>query len=41
MDVFELHRDLISDYASYTRSFIRIADPEVYIDTATDWEDID
>ena len=30
MDVFELHRDLISDYASYTRSFIRIADSRIH-----------
>ena len=30
MDVFELHRDLIDDYASYTRSFIRIADRRIH-----------
>ena len=30
MDVFDLHRDLISDYASYTRSFIRIADRRIH-----------
>jgi len=30
MDVFELHRDLIHDYASYTRSFIRIADERIH-----------
>lgn len=30
MDVFNLHRDLISDYASYTRSFIRIADRRIH-----------
>src|ERR1039458_6839564 len=30
MDVFELHRDLIKDYASYTRSFIRIADERIH-----------
>lgn len=30
MDVFELHRDLIGDYASYTRSFIRIADRRIH-----------
>lgn len=29
MDVFELHRHLIRDYASYTRSFIRISDERV------------
>ena len=29
MDVFELHSDLISDYASYTRSFIRISDRRI------------
>lgn len=29
MDVFELHRKLVADYASYTRSFIRIADDKV------------
>ena len=30
MDVFELHSDLITDYASYTRSFIRISDRRIY-----------
>ncbi len=30
MDVFELHRDLVRDYASYTRSFIRIADERIH-----------
>lgn len=30
MDVFDLHRDLIHDYASYTRSFIRIADERIH-----------
>jgi ATP-dependent helicase YprA (DUF1998 family) len=29
MDVFELHRELVKDYASYTRSFIRIADDRI------------
>jgi hypothetical protein len=30
MDVFDLHRHLIGDYASYTRSFIRIADKRIH-----------
>ncbi len=29
MDVFELHRRLISDYGAYTRSFIRISDEKI------------
>lgn len=29
MDVFELHRRLISDYGAYTRSFIRISDERI------------
>jgi hypothetical protein len=29
MDVFGLHNQVISEYAAYTRSFIRIADPRV------------
>lgn len=29
MDVFELHRDLIADYSSYTKSFIRISDARI------------
>ncbi len=29
MDVFDLHRNLIDDYASYTRSSIRIQDQRV------------
>lgn len=29
MDVFDLHRELVKDYASYTRSFIRIADERI------------
>jgi ATP-dependent helicase YprA (DUF1998 family)/very-short-patch-repair endonuclease len=29
MDVFDLHRHLVGDYASYTRSFIRIADERI------------
>ncbi len=29
MDVFELHRRLISDYGAYTRSFIRISDDKI------------
>jgi ATP-dependent helicase YprA (DUF1998 family) len=29
MDVFELHSDLIADYAAYTRSFIRISDRRI------------
>lgn len=29
MDVFELRDRLVSDYASYTRSFIKIADPRI------------
>ncbi len=29
MDVFELHRKVIEDYSSYTRSFIRIGDERV------------
>ena len=27
MDVFDLRERLVNDYASYTRSFIKIADP--------------
>lgn len=29
MDVFDLRDRLVSDYASYTRSFIKIADPRI------------
>ena len=29
MDAFELHRHVISDYADYTKSFVRIADDRV------------
>jgi hypothetical protein len=29
IDVFELHRRLISDYGAYTRSFIRISDERI------------
>ena len=29
MDAFELHRHVISDYADYTKSFVRIADERV------------
>lgn len=29
MDVFELHRNLIADYASYTKSFIKIRDERI------------
>jgi hypothetical protein len=29
MDVFELHRHLIADYAAYTKSFIRIRDARI------------
>ena len=29
MDVFDLHRHLIHDYSTYTRSFIRIGDERV------------
>lgn len=29
MDVFDLRKRLVDDYASYTRSFIKIADPRV------------
>jgi hypothetical protein len=29
MDVFDLRRRLVEDYARYTRSFIKIADPRI------------
>ena len=29
MDVFDLRSRLVDDYARYTRSFIKIADPRV------------
>jgi len=29
MDVFELHKNVIDDYAAYTRSFIRISDERI------------
>ena len=29
MDVFELHQHVIQDYASYTKSFIRISDERI------------
>jgi len=29
MDVFKIHRDVISDYADYTQSFIKIADRRI------------
>ncbi len=29
MDVFDLRKRLVDDYASYTRSFIKIADPRI------------
>jgi hypothetical protein len=29
MDVFDLRKRLVEDYASYTRSFIKIADPRI------------
>lgn len=29
MDVFELHRHVVDDYAAYTKSFIRISDPRI------------
>ena len=29
MDVFKIHQDVISDYAEYTQSFIKIADPRI------------
>src|SRR5262245_61863515 len=29
MDVFELHKHVIDDYAAYTRSFIKIADERI------------
>ena len=29
MDVFELHQNVIDDYAAYTRSFIRISDKRI------------
>ncbi len=29
MDVFELRGRLVEDYARYTRSFIKIADPRI------------
>src|SRR5437667_12094746 len=29
MDVFDLRKRLVDDYASYTRSFIKIADPAI------------
>ena len=29
MDVFDLRRRLVSDYRSYTRSFIKIRDPRI------------
>jgi len=29
MDVFDLRTRLVNDYARYTRSFIRIADPRI------------
>ena len=38
MDVFALRDRLVEDYASYTRSFIKIADPRIQrkVDTALD-----
>ena len=29
MDVFELHQQVVQDYASYTKSFIRISDERI------------
>ena len=29
MDVFKIHRDVISDYADYTQSFIKISDSRI------------
>ena len=29
MDAFDLHRHVISDYADYTKSFVRIADQRI------------
>ena len=29
MDVFDLRNRLVNDYASYTRSFIKISDPRI------------
>lgn len=29
IDVFELHRDVVDDYASYTRSFINFSDERI------------
>ena len=36
MDVFDLRNRLVNDYGSYTRSFIKIADPEInnFVETA-------
>lgn len=38
MDVFELRERLVTDYRSYTRSFIKIRDPRIaeFVDTALD-----
>jgi ATP-dependent helicase YprA (DUF1998 family)/very-short-patch-repair endonuclease len=38
MDVFELHRNLINDYSSYTQSFIQIRDERIrdYVDESLD-----
>jgi hypothetical protein len=38
MDVFALRNQLVEDYARYTRSFIKIADPRIKakVDSALD-----
>ena len=38
MDVFDLRTRLVNDYARYTRSFIKIADPRITerVETALD-----
>jgi hypothetical protein len=38
MDVFELRNLLVGDYASYTRSFIKIADPRIRAKVDSDLE---
>src|SRR5262249_30410467 len=38
MDVFELRNRLVGDYASYTRSFIKIADPRIRAKVDSDLE---
>jgi ATP-dependent helicase YprA (DUF1998 family) len=38
MDVFDLRNRLVGDYASYTRSFIKIADPRIHEKVDSDLE---